>query len=106
MYCKNVVVFNVIRVRIVYVTIKVGVTKHSWTSWPRPLLLCPYEAFSKVGDYDVWKPRSAISILKRNPEMNQPTGDLDHLSLDPRPSLFILSWILISREPRIAIEPT
>ena len=45
------VVFNVIRVHIVYVTIKVGVAKHSWTSWPHPLLLCPYEAFSKVGDY-------------------------------------------------------
>ena len=45
------VVFNVIRVHIVYVTIKVGVAKHSWTSWPRPLPLCPYKAFSKVGDY-------------------------------------------------------
>ena len=45
------VVFNVIRVNIVYVTIKVGMAKHSWTSWPRPLSLCPYETFSKVGDY-------------------------------------------------------
>ena len=45
------VVYNVIRVHIVYVTIKVGVAKYSWMSWPRPLLLCPYEAFSKVGDY-------------------------------------------------------
>ena len=44
--------FNVIGVHIAYVTIKVGVVKHSWTSWPRPLQLCPYEAFSKVGDYD------------------------------------------------------
>ena len=40
--------FNVIRV---HVTIEMGVAKHSWTSWPRPLPLCPYEAFSKVGDY-------------------------------------------------------
>ena len=38
---------------IVYVTIKVGVAKRPWTSWPRPLPLCPYEAFSKVGDYMV-----------------------------------------------------
>ena len=45
------VVFNVIRVHMVYVTIKVGVAKHSWTSWPRPQSQCPYEAFSKVGDY-------------------------------------------------------
>ena len=29
-----------------------GVVKHSWTSWPRPQPLCPYEAFSKVGDYE------------------------------------------------------
>ena len=34
-----------------YVTIKVGVAKHSWTSWPRPLQLCPNKAFSKVGNY-------------------------------------------------------
>ena len=42
------VVFNVIRV---HIAIKVDVAKHSWTSWPRPQSLCPYEAFSKVGDY-------------------------------------------------------
>ena len=46
------VVINVIRVHIVYITIKVGVAKHSWMVWPCPLPLCPYEAFSKVGDYD------------------------------------------------------
>ena len=51
--CKNVVVFNVIRVHIVYVT---SVAKHSWTSWPRPLPLCPSEAFLKVGDYELAGP--------------------------------------------------
>ena len=30
-----------------------GVAKHSWLSWLRPLPLCPYEAFSKVGDYAI-----------------------------------------------------
>ena len=44
---KNVVV----SMSLEYVTITVGVAKHSWTSWPRPLQLCPYEAFSKVGNY-------------------------------------------------------
>ena len=52
--CNNVVVFNVIRVHIVYVTIKVGVAKHSWMSWPCPLPLCPYKAFSEVGDYALY----------------------------------------------------
>ena len=48
------VFFNVIRVHIVYVTIKVvGVAEHSWTSWPHPLSLCPYEAFSKIGNYGI-----------------------------------------------------
>ena len=43
------VVFNVIRVHIVYVTIKVGVAKHSWTSWPRPLYHCvPTKHFQKL----------------------------------------------------------
>ena len=46
------VVFNVIRVHIASMrNNKSGCGKHSWTSWPRPLLLCPYEVFSKVGDY-------------------------------------------------------
>ena len=48
------VVFNVIRVHIV---IKVGVAKHSWVLWPRPLPQCPYEAFSKVGDYGLGQSR-------------------------------------------------
>ena len=50
------VVFNVIRVHIVYVTIQVGVVKHTWMLWPRPLPLCPYKAFSKVGDYGILSP--------------------------------------------------
>ena len=29
-----------------------GVAKHSWLSWPCPLPLCLYKAFSKVGNYD------------------------------------------------------
>ena len=59
------VVFNVIRAHIVYVTIKVGVAKHSWTSWPRLLPLCPYETFSKVGDYAPLpnaKPKKRVSV--------------------------------------------
>ena len=41
--------FNVIKVHIVYVTIKVGVAKHSWTSWPyAPYHCVPTKHFQKL----------------------------------------------------------